>query len=134
MAIMTSLRIFVLDNLNGEAAGPLFPVAIPANFIAALAGFFYFKEGFRFMQSLNVSRRTFYAGHLLALTAIAALAAAVELILVAVIQAVLPLPVVGLAGLRYRIPPSPALEAVWLTAYCIFWAYLAWSTTAATSR
>jgi len=26
----------------------------------------------------------------------------------------------------YRIPPAPALEAVWLIALCIFWTYLAW--------
>ena len=126
MVGMTVARIyFALDNLNGEAGGALSP-AIPAYLIAAMAGFFCFKDGFRFMQSLNVSRRTIFAGQLLALTATSVLLAAVELILVAVLQAVLPLPVTGKAGLMYSIPPAPALEAVWLTAYCVFWAYLAW--------
>jgi len=109
VAIMTALRFFALSNLEGEAGGPLSP-AIPAHFIAAVVGFFCFKEGFCFMQSLNVSRRTFYAGHLLALTTMAVLFAAFELILVAVLQVVLPLPVVGSAGLMYDSTPQTLIN------------------------
>lgn len=134
IASLTALRAWQVYQIRGDletsgmAEGGIVVGGgiVSAGWVLFFLGLTGFTTGFRFMQGLSVSRRTVFAGHLLALVSVAVVIVVVELAAAAFMRDHLLLPVAGLFEHYYGFRPSPLLEFLWRAALCMLLALLAW--------